>query len=139
MQRRRPEELCVPDKSFVLLATGRHQVRVEMNINKSNSLWRGIFTFHNNDIVFTFDVSFQKRHQGCKEYRSIFLLSEEKHVEGCKVRNRRTGSVAQQLGSLEKETKYLTGLASNTNPLAYVNTKLCVKLYFSFLLNFCLK
>ena len=74
-----------------------------------------------------------------KSIEVLFLLSEEKHVEGCKVRNRRTGSVAQQLGSLEKETKYLTGLASNTNPLAYVNTKLCVKLYFSFLLNFCLK
>ena len=104
MQRRRPEELCVPDKSFVLLATGRHQVRVEMNINKSNSLWRWIFTFHNNDIVFTFDVSFQKRHQGCKEYRSIFLLSEEKHVEGCKVRNRRTGSI---IFVFEKKTCWL--------------------------------
>ena len=44
--------------------------------------------------------------------------------------------MAQQLGSLEKETKYLTGLASNTNPLAYVNTKLCLKLYFSFRLKF---
>ena len=28
-----------------------------------------------------------------KSIELLFLLSEEKHVEGCKVRNRRTGSI----------------------------------------------
>ena len=40
LQERRPEELCVPDKPFVLPAAGRHQVLVEININKSNSMWK---------------------------------------------------------------------------------------------------
>ena len=73
MQRRRPEELCVPDKSFVLLATGRHQVRVEMNINKSNSLWKGIFTFHNNGIAFTFD-------EETLGYKSIIFVFRRKDM-----------------------------------------------------------